>query len=106
MPGYESDQVAIDNTVQNRRLGSVMLTLGWILLWCDAIILSFFFVSLRDGSMFYPIWIAVQGFIGLVLIILGTNYRRSIGPTGLSRRDLAKTRALEERERAEQQHVA
>lgn len=39
MPGFEGDQSAIDNTVENRRLGSMMLTAGWILLWFDAMLL-------------------------------------------------------------------
>ena len=106
MPGYERDQVAIDNTVENRQLGSVMLTLGWILLWGDAIILSFFFVSLRDGSMFYPIWIAIEGVIGLTLVIMGTRYRRAIGPTKLGRRDLAGIRAQMKQDQAEEDRVA
>jgi hypothetical protein len=106
MPGYEHDQVAIDNTVENRQLGSVLLTLGWILLWGDVVILSWFFVSLRDGSMFYPIWIAVEGFIALALIIMGYKYRRAIGPTKLGQRDLKRTRAQVARDEAEGKHVA
>jgi len=106
MPGYERDQVAIDNTVENRQLGSVLLTLGWILLWGDAIILSWFFVSLRDGSMFYPIWIAVEGFIALALIVMGYKYRRAIGPTKLGRRDLAGIRLQLEQDKAEENRVA
>ena len=61
MPGFDRDQVAIDNTVENRRLGSVLLTLGWILLWMDAVLGVFFFISLRNGSMFWPIWLAIEG---------------------------------------------
>ena len=106
MPGYDRDQVAIDNTVENRQLGSVLLTLGWILFWGDAVILSFFFVSLRDGSMFWPIWVAVEGFVALVLIIMGTRYRRSVGPTKLGSKDLEATAAQRRRELAEEEHVA
>lgn len=65
MPGFERDQQAIDNTVENRRLGSVMLTAGWIVLWFDAILLVYFFTSIRDGTYFWPIWTAIQGVIGL-----------------------------------------
>ena len=106
MPGYEHDQVAIDNTVENRRLGSIMLTLGWILLWGDAVLGAFFFSSLRDGSMFWPTWLAVQGLAGLVLVIMGTRYRRVIGATRLGQRDIQHTLAQERREEAEQDHVA
>src|SRR5271165_2105953 len=106
MPGYECDQVAIDNTVENRRLGSIMLTLGWILLWGDAVLGAFFFISLRDGSMFWPIWLAVEGLLGLVLVIMGTRYRRALGVTRLGRRDLERTLAQERREEAEDHRVA
>ena len=106
MPGYERDQVTIDNTVENRRLGSIMLTLGWILLWGDAVLGAFFFSSLRDGSMFWPIWLAVEGLAGLALVILGTRYRRVVGSTRLGRADLRHTLAEERRAEAEQEHVA
>jgi hypothetical protein len=106
MPGYERDQVAIDNTVENRRLGSIFLTLGWILLWGDAILGAFFFESLRDGSMFWPIWLAVQGLAGMVLVIMGTRYRRAIGATRLGQKDIERTLARERQERSEQEHVA
>ena len=106
MPGYERDQVDIDNTVENRRLGSIMLTLGWILLWGDAVLGAFFFISLRDGSMFWPIWLAIEGLAGLVLVIMGTRYRRAVGVTRLGRRDLERTLAEERREEAEDHRVA
>lgn len=106
MPGYERDQVAIDNTVENRQLGSIMLTLGWILLWGDAILGAFFFISLRDGSMFWPIWLAAEGIAGLVLVIMGTRYRRALGPTRLGQRDIEQTLAEERRADAEEEHVA
>ena len=91
MPGYERDQVAIDNTVENRHLGSVMLTLGWILLCGDAILGVFFFQSLRDGSMFWPVWLAIEGVAGLALVVMGTRYRRTIGATRLGQADIRHT---------------
>ncbi len=106
MPGYERDQAAIDNTVENRQLGSIMLTLGWILLWGDAVLSAFFFISLRDGSMFWPVWLAIEGVAGLVLVIMGTRYRRTLGATALGRRDMQHTLAEEQREAAEQKRVA
>jgi hypothetical protein len=106
MPGYDRDQATIDNTVENRRLGSVMLTLGWILLWGDAILSAFFFASLRDGSMFWPIWLAVEGILGVALVIAGTRYRRVVGATRLGRSDMEHTLAQERRGAAEEEHVA
>jgi len=106
MPGFDRDQAAIDSTVENRRLGSVMLTLGWILLWGDAVLGVFFFQSLRDGSLFWPVWLAVEGLAGLVLVIMGTQYRRAIGATRLGQADIRHTLVQEQRERAEDNRVA
>lgn len=106
MPGFERDQVAIDNTVENRRLGSVLLTVGWILLWMDAILGIFFFISLRNGSWFWPIWLAVEGILGLVLVMMGTRYRRAVGVTRLGHRDLEHTLAQQRQDEAEDNRVA
>ena len=106
MPGFDRDQVAIDNTVENRRLGSVLLTVGWLLLWMDAILGVFFFISLRNGSWFWPIWLAIEGILGLVLVIMGTRYRRAVGVTRLGHRELEHTLVQQRREDAEENQVA
>ncbi len=106
MPGFERDQQAIDNTVENRRLGSVMLTAGWIVLWFDAILLVYFFTSIRDGTYFWPIWTAIQGVIGLALLIAGTRFHRIVGPSRLGQLDMAHIRREQQREEREQRHVA
>lgn len=105
MPGYDRNQVAIDNTVQNERLGSTMLTAGWILLWMDSLLFVYFFSSVRSGSMFWPIWIAIEGVLGLVLVIMGTRYRRAVGVTRLSRRDLAGIAREQHRDEEEERRV-
>ena len=106
MPGFDRDQIAIDNTVENRQLGSIMLTIGWILLWMDAILGIYLFQSLREGDKFWPIWLGIEGVIGLALVILGTRYRRAIGATRLGQRDIARTAREEARAEAEQNRVA
>ena len=106
MPGLDRDQVAIDNTVENRQLGSILLTVGWILLWGDAILGVFFFSSLRDGSWFWPIWLSIEGLAGLVLVIMGTRYRRAVGATRLGSRDLERTLRQQRQDEAEDHHVA
>lgn len=106
MPEFDRDQAVIDNTVQNRRLGSIMLTLGWILLWMDALLFIYFFQSLREGSLFWPIWIAIEGILGLALVMMGTRYRRVIGVSALSRRDIASIERQERREHEEERRVA
>lgn len=105
MPGF--DQAAIDNTVENRRLGSIMLTAGWILLWAAIIFgMIFFFNSLRDGSLFWPIALGIVGFAGLLLVILGTRYRRTVGATRLGQRDLANTLRQQKQDDDEEKTVA
>ncbi len=106
MPGFDRDQVAIDNTVENRRLGSVLLTVGWILLWMDALLGVFFFISLRNGSWFWPIWLGIEGLLGLALVIMGTRYRRAVGITKFGHRDLEHTRAQQKQDEAEENQVA
>jgi hypothetical protein len=105
MPGFDRDQAAIDNTVENRQLGSVMLTAGWILLWMNALLFIYFFISIRDGSLFWPIWLAIEGVIGLVLVIMGTRYRRAVGVTRLGRREMALTARQQAQDEDEQRHV-
>lgn len=106
MPGFERDQVAIDNTVENRRLGSVLLTTGWILLWMDAILSVFFFISLRDGSWFWPVWLGILGVIGLGLVMVGSRLRRAVGATRLGQRDLEGILKQQRQDEAEENRVA
>jgi membrane protein implicated in regulation of membrane protease activity len=106
MPGFDQDQVAIDNTIENRRLGSVLLTLGWILLWVGAMYGIFFFNSLRDGSWFWPISLAVVGVLGVILVVMGSRYRRALGATRLGTRDLAATLRQQKQDEDEEHNVA
>jgi hypothetical protein len=106
MPGFDRDQMAIDNSVENRQLGSIMLTVGWILLWMDALLFSYFYSSMRDGSLFWPAWIAIEGVLGLVLVIMGTRYRKTVGVTALGRHDLASIERQQRRDEEEERHVA
>ena len=72
----------------------------------DAILGIFFFISLRNGSWFWPIWLGIEGFLGLVLVIMGTRYRRAVGATRLGQRDLQHTLEQQRREDAEENQVA
>ena len=106
MPGFERDQSAIDNTVENRQLGSMMLTLGWILLWFDAMLALYLYSSMHDGSLFWPTWVTIQGIVGLVLVIAGSRYRRIVGATRLGQRDLVDIERQQRRDEEEQRRVA
>ena len=92
MPGFDRDQVAIDNTVENRRLGSVLLTVGWILLWMDAILGDLllhqparWFVVLADMAG------AFEGVVGLGAGDHGDPLSPAVGATRLGQRDLQRT---------------
>ncbi len=61
------------------RKGLVMVTIGWILLAFDGIVGVWFFVSLRSGSLFWPAWVVIEGFAGLVLIFWGSRLRSEAG---------------------------
>ena len=63
---------------ENRRLGSGMLVLGWILLGMNGIAAMFVFQDIREGTKLWLIWGAVVGIIGLALIAAGTIKRRQI----------------------------
>ena len=106
MPGYDRDQVAIDNTVENRRLGSELLTAGWILMCMGGMYGVFIFISLRDGSWFWPISVGVVCGAGFVLAVLGTMYRHAIGPTWLGQRDIARTLRQQRQDDDEERTVA
>ena len=47
-------------------------TVGWTLLIFDAMLIGIFtFISLRDGSLVWPIWAVAQALVGLALIGIG-----------------------------------
>lgn len=63
---------------ENRRLGSGLLTLGWILIGMNGLAAMFVFQDIREGTHLWLIWGAVVGIIGLALIAFGTIKRRQI----------------------------
>jgi hypothetical protein len=54
--------------------GTVMMTVGKLLLWTDLIFLAFVYSSIKVGSNLYPIWFLTQAAIGCTL--LGVGYSR------------------------------
>jgi hypothetical protein len=51
--------------------GSVLMTVGKLLLWTDLIFLSFLYAGVKGGSYLYTYWTVVQGLVGLTLLIVG-----------------------------------
>jgi hypothetical protein len=51
--------------------GTVLMTVGKLLLWTDLIFLSFVYSGIKGGSYLYTYWTLLQGGIGLTLLIVG-----------------------------------
>jgi hypothetical protein len=58
--------------------GSVLMTVGKLLLWTDLIFLAFVYSGIKGGSALYGIWFLVQGLTGLVLLTVGRVKRGSL----------------------------
>lgn len=61
---------------ETSRLGSVLVVVGWVVLAATALVGFFVFQDAREGNWFWPVWTAVQGTLGLGLIVAGSRYRR------------------------------
>ncbi|HEX3739829.1 MAG TPA: hypothetical protein VHV29_08890 [Terriglobales bacterium] len=55
--------------------GTVLMTIGKLLLWTDLIFLSFVYSGIKGGSYLYTYWTLAQGAIGLTLLIVGAIKR-------------------------------
>jgi hypothetical protein len=58
--------------------GSVLMTVGKLLLWTDLIFMAFVYSGIKGGSYLYAIWFTVQGLIGLTLLGVGRLKRGSL----------------------------
>ena len=58
------------------RLGSVMATVGKVLLWVDLLLLAFVYSSFKGGSLFWLWWVLAQGILGFALLGFGIRRRR------------------------------
>ena len=67
----------VEAAMKRGRMGLVLLTIGWILIFFDLLALLFVFAGLRSGSKFYLVWTIIQGALGLVFILIGNRKRRS-----------------------------
>lgn len=62
----------------NRRLGSDVLMVGWVLLGMCAVTGIFVFQDIREGTHLWLVWNTVFGILGLALVVIGTAIRRRI----------------------------
>jgi hypothetical protein len=58
--------------------GTVLMTVGKLLLWTDLIFMSFIYSGLKGGSYLYLYWTTIQGLTGLILLITGRVKRGSL----------------------------
>ena len=55
--------------------GSVLMTVGKLLLWTDLIFLAFVYSGVKGGSHLYEYWFTAQFLVGLILLIVGRAKR-------------------------------
>ncbi len=58
--------------------GSVLMTVGKLLLWTDLIFLAFVYSGIKGGSHLYMFWFLVQATVGGTLLGLGRIKRGSL----------------------------
>jgi hypothetical protein len=55
--------------------GTVLMTIGKLLLWTDLIFMAFVYSGIKGGSYLYVYWTLLQGAVGLALLIVGAVKR-------------------------------
>jgi hypothetical protein len=78
MSGTKLIRIEESTMEDQKRIGSVLMTLGKVLLWADFLLLMFVFVGLKSGSHMWLWWVLGQGFLGLVLLEIGSHKRGSL----------------------------
>ena len=58
--------------------GTVLMTVGKLLLWTDLIFLSFVYSGLKGGSYLYLFWTLAQAAVGSTLLGIGRYKRGSL----------------------------
>ncbi|HWR36101.1 MAG TPA: hypothetical protein VN622_09560 [Clostridia bacterium] len=67
-----------DAEIDAQRTGSLLLTLGWLVLAVDALLGIYAFPAIRDGSQSWLWLVAILGVIGFTLLVAG-SVKRSRG---------------------------
>jgi hypothetical protein len=58
--------------------GSVLMTVGKLLLWTDLIFMAFIYSGVKGGSYLYVYWFVIQAIVGLTLLTVGRIKRGSL----------------------------
>jgi hypothetical protein len=71
MPGKQLMRMEEVQLGGSETAGSVLMTVGKLLLWTDLIFLSFLYMGVKGGSYLYTYWTVLQAAVGLTLLIVG-----------------------------------
>ncbi len=78
MTELEKERLRItDEAVHTQRLGSVLVTVGWVLIAMDCILSVWIWVGLRSGSDFWLWWVIIEGVLGFACIFYGRHKRQT-----------------------------
>jgi hypothetical protein len=63
---------------EGKRKGTVLMTVGKVLLWMDFLILMWVYVGLKSGSRMWLWWVIIEGVLGLILLEIGMHKRGKV----------------------------
>ena len=75
MPGTNYFRLKEEASFGQRSVGAVLVTVGKVLLWMDALLLIFVYVGLRSGSAMWLWWVVIEGVLGFALLAAGIYIR-------------------------------
>jgi hypothetical protein len=78
MSGTKLIRVEESTIEERKRVGTVLMTLGKVLLWTDFLLLMFVYVGLKSGSHMWLWWVIIEGVLGLILLEIGIHKRGSL----------------------------
>jgi hypothetical protein len=78
MSGNKLIRIEESTMDDQKRIGSVLMTVGKVLLWTDFLLLMFVYVGLKSGSHMWLWWVVGEGFLGLILLEIGSHKRGSL----------------------------
>jgi hypothetical protein len=78
MSGTKLIRIEESTMEDEKRVGSVLMTLGKVLLWTDFLLLMFVYVGWKSGSHMWLWWVLGEGILGLSLLEIGRHKRGSL----------------------------
>jgi hypothetical protein len=78
MSGTKLIRIEESTMEDEKRVGTVLMTLGKVLLWTDFLLLMFVYVGWKSGSHMWLWWVLGEGILGLTLLEIGRHKRGSL----------------------------